>query len=580
MNKNIILLYSQTDEKWKERLEKHLLIIIKSGYKIGIDCWNETRIAPNKDWYKDFELSLNRSDVIVILASKSFFESGFMQSEKLRQRIKSKQEGNFPIFIIQIDNFKWGRFSWMKTPYLLPTGGRLLSDLSVSDSDSILSRLVEQIVELLEFETPVSEGILNFLQLNDVGPFRQLILEPGRRLNIITGDNSFGKSFLLECAWWALSGLWPTTPAYPRENAGKDDVKISFQYMAKSGSKGKMKNISYDWENPQWPKISDITSSTGLVIYARVDGSFAVWDPVRSNIAPPPPFKIPLSPLFIDTAQILEGIEEKITGKMGNLLCSGLLLDWINWQRTKDSPFALFKKLLEELSSKSLETLEPGDIVRLPGDERELPSICYPFGNVPFTLAAASVQRIISLAYLITWTWEVHKRACEVSRKAGYKNMTILIDEIESHLHPQWQRSIVPSLMEVRKYLDSELDIQFFITTHSPMVLSSIEPVFDEELDKLFHLGDSLDKIELKEQPFLRHGRVDNWFTSDTFGLIQARSLEGEKAIMDAQKLQQEKNPDKKEVEYVHKDLIRYLGYQDTFWPQWIYFAKQHGVDI
>jgi predicted ATP-binding protein involved in virulence len=81
--------------------------------------------------------------------------------------------------------------------------------------------------------------------------------------------------------------------------------------------------------------------------------------------------------------------------------------------------------------------------------------------------------------------------------------MIILIDEIESHLHPQWQRSIIPSLLEVKKHLDNELNIQFLITTHSPLVLASVEPVFEEENDRLFHLDIDNNEVVLKEQPFL-----------------------------------------------------------------------------
>jgi hypothetical protein len=580
MINRIILLYSQADEIWKTRLEKHIRILINSGYNLETDNWNETRIDAGGDWYKEFEVSINRPGVIILLASKFLFDTGFMQSKKVRNRLKAKQEGGFPIYILRIDNFKWGRFSWLKTIPILPKDGKLIPDLSAAGLDSVLNNLVEQIEKTLELAPPVNEGILSYLQLNSIGPFRQLTFEPGRRLNIITGDNGLGKTFLLECAWWALSGLWPQNPVYPRQDAGKDEVKISFQYMAKSGSKGKIALIPYDLENPQWPKIRDTASSTGLVIYARVDGSFAVWDPIRGKIPPNVPFSEPLSPLFFDNRQILEGIKEQFPGKEDRLLCSGLLLDWIDWQRTPGSPFVVFEKILEKLSSTSLETLKPGEVMVLPGSTRKYPSLRYPFGNVPFILAAASVQRLISLAYFILWTWEEHKKACLDVRKTTYQNMIILVDEVESHLHPQWQRSIVPSLLEVQKYLDDELDIQFMVTTHSPMILSSIEPVFEDERDKLFHLEDSLDGIALKEQPFLRRGRVDNWFTSETFGLFQARSREGETAIRDAQNLQQKKNPIPDEIKEVHERLIRYLGENDTFWPRWIYFAKQHGVEV
>jgi len=45
----------------------------------------------------------------------------------------------------------------------------------------------------------------------------------------------------------------------------------------------------------------------------------------------------------------------------------------------------------------------------------------------------------------------------------------ILIDEIELHLHPQWQRDIIPRLTS------TFLNCQFIVTTHSPQVLSNVK---------------------------------------------------------------------------------------------------------
>lgn len=44
----------------------------------------------------------------------------------------------------------------------------------------------------------------------------------------------------------------------------------------------------------------------------------------------------------------------------------------------------------------------------------------------------------------------------------------VLIDEVELHLHPSWQQSVLPSLMEIFP------NVQFIVTTHSPQVLTSI----------------------------------------------------------------------------------------------------------
>jgi predicted ATP-binding protein involved in virulence len=76
--------------------------------------------------------------------------------------------------------------------------------------------------------------------------------------------------------------------------------------------------------------------------------------------------------------------------------------------------------------------------------------------------------------------------------------MIILIDEIEAHLHPKWQRTILPALLEIQKYLSNELEIQFFVSTHSPLVLASVETCFDEQTDRLFHLKQNYSKHNQK----------------------------------------------------------------------------------
>lgn len=45
----------------------------------------------------------------------------------------------------------------------------------------------------------------------------------------------------------------------------------------------------------------------------------------------------------------------------------------------------------------------------------------------------------------------------------------VIIDEIETHLHPKWQREILPILTKIFP------NIQFFIATHSPQIISSVE---------------------------------------------------------------------------------------------------------
>lgn len=65
----------------------------------------------------------------------------------------------------------------------------------------------------------------------------------------------------------------------------------------------------------------------------------------------------------------------------------------------------------------------------------------------------------------------------------------VLFDEPETHLHPQWQRRILPALLQVAAGLQDKMSVQLLVSTHAPLVLASLEPLFEQDHDRLFHFG-------------------------------------------------------------------------------------------
>ena len=61
--------------------------------------------------------------------------------------------------------------------------------------------------------------MIESLRLRNVGPAPAMDTELAPRLNLITGDNGLGKSFLLDVIWWALTRRWPQE-VNPHMNAG------------------------------------------------------------------------------------------------------------------------------------------------------------------------------------------------------------------------------------------------------------------------------------------------------------------------------------------------------------------------
>jgi AAA domain, putative AbiEii toxin, Type IV TA system len=335
--------------------------------------------------------------------------------------------------------------------------------------------------------------MLHRLSMRGVGPAREMELRLKPRLNVLTGDNGLGKSFLLDLVWWALTRTWAGLPAvpygdHPRIELGRDGGELSFDY---------------NYENQRWQVMSVMGASppNGLVMYARVDGGFSVWDRLRNSFAPFLPEsndRAPDLPSSFDLSPraVFDGLELR-----GRVACNGLLRDWVDWMRQRsfkdgtssEGPvaFEILEAVLAELSPGDDEPLRPGPPTRVFIDDvRDIPTLEFPHEPrpLPLTLASAGLRRIVSFAYVLVWTWVEHCKAAQVLRTEPRKELTLLIDEIELHLHPQWQRRILPAVLAAVKCLSPEIEVQIVATTHAPLVLASIEARFEPQRDQLFNL--------------------------------------------------------------------------------------------
>ncbi|WP_449418062.1 AAA family ATPase [Phormidium nigroviride] len=132
----------------------------------------------------------------------------------------------------------------------------------------------------------------------------------------------------------------------------------------------------------------------------------------------------------------------------------------------------------------------------------------------------------------------------------------VLIDEIELHLHPKWQREIIPALTRTFP------NCQFIITTHSPQVISQIKP------DGIYILEATPEGIVAK-QPESSFGRDSNRILEDVMGvperpqeikdslrqlfrLIDAGNLDAAKELR--QQIEDEIGED--ESEFVRADIL------------------------
>jgi hypothetical protein len=229
--------------------------------------------------------------------------------------------------------------------------------------------------------------------------------------------------------------------------------------------------ITYDWDRLAWKDTKKKSVAPGLVIYARHDGSFAIWDPARATVAEKEG-NLPVGGrVLLNRDQAWDGLSVSGGASRDKWVCNGLLRDWISWQTSHGrhaKQYESFVTCLEILSPSSSEMLRAGDPVRLPMDSREMPTLAMPYQDVPLIYSSAGIRRIISIAYVLVWAWFEHVALSDLIRRNPERRIIFLIDEVEAHLHPRWQRVIVPALLKVVGKLASSAGPQLHIATHSP----------------------------------------------------------------------------------------------------------------
>jgi len=400
--------------------------------------------------------------------------------------------------------------------------------------------------------------MLKTIEVKGIGPVKDLSAKFAPRMNVLTRDNGLGKSFLLDIAFWALTGSWPgNRVALPEpENrstiqggdvtikvrplgGGSDAPTIAYETtVGKPRAKG-IEKAQFKFTSQTWARPSAHPSFPGLVVYGAVDGSFSVWDPLRYVDLPSVAKRSGVrerkssrslgeeepSAYEFTSQTLANGLKEG-----SRTLCNGLIQDWATWyyQRSRDltfDPFGLLESVISSLSHPQEEMKPAAPEKVFLDDIRLFPTIKFNYGPVAFPHWAAGVKRVVSLAYLLVWAWSEHLQTSKLKREKPADHLVLILDETESHLHPKWQRVILPALLGVAERLRSDLKLQILTATHSPLILASLEPHFRQEQDRLFWFDLKEGIVSFREYPCAIQGDVVAWLTSPIFN--QANYADG-----------------------------------------------------
>ncbi len=144
-----------------------------------------------------------------------------------------------------------------------------------------------------------------------------------------------------------------------------------------------------------------------------------------------------------------------------------------------------------------------------------------PFASISEGYRATIIWLIDLLAgWLHTQTEENIKQWASEGKLLEAMTGIVLVDELDLHLHPTWQREIVPTLRRLFP------NLTFIVTTHSPLIVQSAEDceVFVVERTSA-SAPSTVQRIELGAST------VDSLLTSEAFGLESELDTRTERAI-------------------------------------------------
>lgn len=140
------------------------------------------------------------------------------------------------------------------------------------------------------------------------------------------------------------------------------------------------------------------------------------------------------------------------------------------------------------------------------------------------------------LKSMITWVVDLALRLESIpwksSREIFAQPIILFLDEVDIHLHPKWQRRILPAIQKLLP------NAQIFVSTHSPFVVGSVEDAYVYRLPEPHRnecrdasIAENIEAIDSKA------GKSYQLILSDVFGIDEEFDVETEEQLAEFKSL-------------------------------------------
>lgn len=302
-------------------------------------------------------------------------------------------------------------------------------------------------------------------------------------VNVFVGENGTGKTALLDAlavgvgsfflgidgvsargiepddvqlTSYALGDQIKTDPRYPVSLAFQGDVferHVTWRRQLLGRKRRTTFGEAAELSEAVRTRVFDLPTSTEVLPLVAYHGTGRLWMQLRSRVVA----RARRAPSRLEAYKhCLEAASDE-----RRFLDWFKTMEWIAFQE-RSEPLAL--RVVRE----SISTLIPNIVdLRYRSKEGELVAIFQDGHRLPTRLLSDGFRTVLGLASDLAW------RCAALNPHLGERAAletpgVVLIDEIDLHLHPNWQRRIVDDLRRTFP------GVQFFMTTHSPFIVQSL----------------------------------------------------------------------------------------------------------
>jgi hypothetical protein len=144
--RQIFISYSHEDEKWKDKLVKHLKVLEPEElYRL----WDDRKIGVGSDWLPQIEKALDESDVAVIMVSADFLTSDFILNKEVPRFMERRQKDGLLVIPFIVRPCQWQKVSWLSPIQAAPENGEPLTKGSEFDIEKKLNDFAGTLFNLI-----------------------------------------------------------------------------------------------------------------------------------------------------------------------------------------------------------------------------------------------------------------------------------------------------------------------------------------------------------------------------------------------------------------------------------------------